>query len=112
MHLIIDTIKCLATTRSLIIRTVYIYSETGTVLVTYYYHTGYRMTYRIISERIANSNTNGVKPYPGQTAFDSKVPLTATIRTVLNITPNAFHVPSKIVQPPYLHMEYSWNARF
>ena len=61
-------------------------------------------SYRIISERIAKSNTNSVKPYPGQTAFDSKVPSTTTIRTVLNITPKAFHVESKIVHPPPPHL--------
>ena len=38
MPLISDTVKHLATTRSFIIHTVYIYLETGTELVTYYYH--------------------------------------------------------------------------
>ncbi len=38
MPLISDTVKRLATARSFIIHTVYIYLETGTELVTYYYH--------------------------------------------------------------------------
>ena len=37
MPLISDTVKCLATARSFIIHTVYIYLETGTELVTYYH---------------------------------------------------------------------------
>ena len=38
MRLISDTVKRLATARSFIIHTVYIYLETGTELETYYYH--------------------------------------------------------------------------
>ena len=38
MPLISDTVKRLATARSFIIHTVYIYLETGIELVTYYYH--------------------------------------------------------------------------
>ena len=39
MHLITDTVKRhLATARSFIIHTVYIYLETGIELVSYYYH--------------------------------------------------------------------------
>ena len=38
MRLISDTVKRLVTARSFIIHTVYIYLETGTELVTYYYH--------------------------------------------------------------------------
>ena len=38
MPLISDTVKCLATAQSFIIHTVYIYLETGTELVAYYYH--------------------------------------------------------------------------
>ena len=38
MRLISDTVKRLATARSFIIHTVYIYLETGTEFVTYYYH--------------------------------------------------------------------------
>ena len=38
MRLINDTVKRLATARSFIIDTVHIYLETGTELVTYYYH--------------------------------------------------------------------------
>ena len=36
--LIIDTVKCMATDQSFIIHTVYVYLETGTELVTYYYY--------------------------------------------------------------------------
>ena len=38
MPLVSDTVKSLATARSFIIDTVHIYLETGTELVTYYYH--------------------------------------------------------------------------
>ena len=38
LTMISDTVKRLATARSFIIHTVYIYLETGTELVTYYYH--------------------------------------------------------------------------
>ena len=38
MRLIGDTVKRLATARSFIMHTVYISLETGTELVTYYYH--------------------------------------------------------------------------
>ena len=38
MPLIGDTVKRLATARSFIIHTAYTYLETGTELVTYYYH--------------------------------------------------------------------------
>ena len=38
MRLISDTVKRLATARSFIIHTVYIYLKTGTEFVTYYYH--------------------------------------------------------------------------
>ena len=41
MHLITDTVKRLATARSFIVHTVYIYSEAWTELVTYYYHCEY-----------------------------------------------------------------------
>ena len=37
MPLVSDTVKSLATARSFIIHTVYIYLETGTELVTYYH---------------------------------------------------------------------------
>ena len=38
MPLISDTVKRLATARSFIMHTVHIYLETGTELLTYYYH--------------------------------------------------------------------------